>query len=172
MPTSITRAAVATDECTLSATAIFHPVGGRPPSLDAAPARAATSAERFPADPPLTNTPPATSGNPARSASQRSAWFSAQIAPAPSIHPAAIVDEAPTTRSKSTEAFVGAPGTNAIDDGWSVEIVAGASTSLQTRSASSPPRPSGVTVSPARRASSSPLAEPSRGCGLAMRLRA
>jgi hypothetical protein len=32
--------------------------------------------------------------------------------------------------------------------------------------------PSGVTVAPARRASSSPLAEPSSGCGLAMRLRA
>ena len=31
MPTSITRAAVATEECTLSATAIFHPAAGRPP---------------------------------------------------------------------------------------------------------------------------------------------
>jgi len=29
--------------------------------------------------------------------------------------------------------------------------------------------PSGVTVSPARRVSSSPVAEPSSGCGLAMR---
>jgi hypothetical protein len=171
-PTSITRAAVATDECTLSATAIFHPVAGRPPSRAAAADRAATSADRFPAEPPLTNTPPAPGGNPARSAIQRSAWFSAQIAPAPSIQPAAIVEDAPTTRSKSTAAFVGAPGTNAIDEGWSVEIVAGASTSAHTRRASSPPIPSGVTVAPARRVSSSPVAEPSSGCGLAIRPRA
>ncbi len=94
------------------------------------------------------------------------------MAPAPSIHPAAIVDDAPTTRSNSTAALVGAPGTNAIDDGWSVEMVAGASTSAHRRNASSPPMPSAVIVSPARRESSSPVAEPSSGCGLAMRLRA
>ena len=48
--------------------------------------RAATSALRLPAVPPLTNTPPAAAGSPARSAIQRSASFSANTAPAPSIH--------------------------------------------------------------------------------------
>ena len=86
---------------------------GRPPRRACAVCRAATSAERFPADPPETNTPPETSGKPASEAIHASAWFSAQIAPAPSIHPAAIVDDAPTIRSNRTLAFVGALGTNA-----------------------------------------------------------
>ena len=50
----------------------------------------------------------------------------------------------------------GAAGTNARDAGWSVEIVAGARTSAQIRSASSPPDPLGRDRSrPARRPSSS-----------------
>jgi hypothetical protein len=56
------------------------------------------------------------------------------------------VDDALITRSNNTLAFVGAFGTNARNAGWSVEIVAGASTSAHTRSASVPPIPSGVMV--------------------------
>ena len=145
---------------------------GRPSRRSDAACRAVTSAERFPAEPPETKTPPASPGNPARPATHRSASFSAQIAPAPSIHPVAIVDDAPTMRSKSTLAFVGAAGTNATDAGWSVEIVAGARTSAQIRSASSHPIPSGAIVRPARRASSSAGATRSSGWGLAIRFRA
>ena len=121
---------------------------GRPPRRSDAACRAVTSAERFPAEPPETKTPPASPGNPARPATHRSASFSAQIAPAPSIHPAAIVEDAPTMRSKSTLAFVGAAGTNATDAGWSVEIVAGARTSAQIRSASSHADPVGSDRAP------------------------
>ncbi len=46
--------------------------------------RAATSAERLPIVPPGTKAPPACGGSPARSAIQRSAWFSAKTAPEPS----------------------------------------------------------------------------------------
>ena len=119
----MTRAAAATLECTVSQAANRHRAGRS--RSDAAACRAVTSAERFPAEPPLTNTPPASGGSPAAPASHASAWFSAQIAPAPSIQPAAIVEDAPTIRSNSTLALVGAPGTNASDAGWSVEIVAG-----------------------------------------------
>ncbi len=48
--------------------------------------RAAISALRLPAVPPLTNTPPASAGSPARSAIYRSASFSANTAPPPSSH--------------------------------------------------------------------------------------
>jgi integrase len=169
--TSMTRAAAATEEWTVSAAANRQPPSGSDALPLRATSRAVTSAERFPAEPPLTNAPPADAGMPARSAIHRRAWFSAQIAPAPSIHPAAIVEEDPTTRSNSTLAFVGAPGMNESAAGWSVEIVAGASTSVQIRNASSPPRPSGTIVSPARWVSSPAGKERSRGCGFAMRLR-
>ena len=167
----MTRAAAATEECTVSAAAIFHRAG-RPSRRCMAACRAVTRLFRFPAEPPETNTPPAVAGSPARSAIQRSAWFSAQMAPAPSSQFAAMVEDAPTTRSKSTEAFVGAPGTNASEAGWSVEMVAGARISAQMRRASSPPMPSGVMVAPARRSSSALETGPSSGWGLAMRLRA
>jgi hypothetical protein len=94
-----------------------HHRSGRPPRRASAAWRAVTSAFRFPAEPPETNTPPAPSGNPARSAIHRSASFSAQIAPAPSIQPAAIVEDTPTIRSNRTEALVGALGTKATDAG-------------------------------------------------------
>jgi hypothetical protein len=81
--TSMTAAEDRTDECTLSATATRQR-SGRPPRRSAAAWRAATSAERLPFVPPWTNTPPASGGRPARSASQRRAWFSAKTAPAPS----------------------------------------------------------------------------------------
>ena len=109
---------------------------------------------------------------PAALASHASAWFSAQIAPAPSIQPAAIVEDAPTIRSNSTLAFVGAPGTNASAAGWSVEIVAGASTSPHRRSASSQPIPDAVTVAPTRLSSSDAGTTWSSGCAAAMRFRA
>ena len=74
--------------------------------------RAAMSAPRLPAVPPLTNTPPAVAGNPARSAIHRSAWFSAKMAPPPSSHDPAYTLDAPTTRSNRIAASVGAAGTN------------------------------------------------------------
>jgi hypothetical protein len=170
--TSITRAAPLIEEwASLEHTTVQR--SGRWPRRSAAVWRAATSPDRFPAEPPETKTPPAPTGMPARSAIQRSAWFSAQMAPAPSSHPAPMIDEAPTTRSKSTDAFEGAPGTKARLAGWSVESVAGASRSDHTRSASNPPRPPGVIVAPARRSSSSlEGVVPSSGCGCAMRFSA
>ena len=96
----------------------------------------------------------------------------AQMPPAPSIHAAPIVEDAPTTRSKSTEAFVGAAGTKARFAGWSVEIVAGARMSPQILKASCPPMPSGVIVRPASFVSSVPLIVRSSGWGLAIRSRA
>ena len=47
------------------------------------------------------------------------------------------------------EAAVGAAGTKDRKRGWSIEMHAGASTSPNTRSASRPPIPWGVTVVPA-----------------------
>ena len=82
--TSITRA-----DCATEAWAVAD-VTTRPRSARRAPSalrhrwRAATNAERFPAVPPETKVPPAAAGNPARPASQRNAWFSANTAPAPS----------------------------------------------------------------------------------------
>jgi hypothetical protein len=109
---SITRAADATDECAVSALAICQR-GGRPPSRSRAACRAVTSAERLPAVPPETKTPPDPGGSPTISVSHARAWFSAQTAPAPSSQFPPYVDEALITRSKSTLALVGAVGTNA-----------------------------------------------------------
>ena len=79
--------------------------------------------------PPDTNVPPASGGKPARSAIQRRAWFSAKIAPAPSIQLPAKMLDAPTTRSNNTELSVGAAGMKLHIRGWSSETHAGASTS-------------------------------------------
>ncbi len=170
--TSITRAADATDECTVSAGGDRQRAGVRRPGLAAAAWRAATRAERLPAEPPETKHAAgvARASRRARRAIA-SAWFSAQIAPPPSSQPAAIVEDAPTARSNSTLALLGAPGTNARKLGWSVVMVAGASTSVQIRSASSPPIPSGVIVGPAAAVSSSGGTGWSSGCGSAMRRR-
>ena len=91
--------------------------------------RAAISALRLPAVPPLTNTPPAVAGSPTRSAIHRSASFSAKIAPPPSSHDPAYTLDAPTTRSNRIDASVGAAGTNDRNRGWSTEMHAGPSTS-------------------------------------------
>ena len=82
--TSITRAADATDEWTVSAHAICQRGGRAPPRAVVAACRAATSADRLPAVPPETKQPPASAGMPARSAIHRSTWFSAHTAPPPS----------------------------------------------------------------------------------------
>lgn len=70
------RAADHTEECA-SWTAAIRQRAGRFLRERAAWSRAATSPERFPAEPPDTNVPPASGGRPARSANHRSAWFSA-----------------------------------------------------------------------------------------------
>ena len=82
--TSMTLAASRIDEWALGAHAT--PATRLRPRRSRQVSRATVIAVRLPAVPPLTNTPPAVSGRPARPASQRSAWFSAWIAPAPSIH--------------------------------------------------------------------------------------
>jgi hypothetical protein len=75
--TSITtRNACLTDEWVSSVTQTAHRAGREPRRCNA-DSRAATSADRLPIVPPCTNTPPASAGSPARSAIQRSAWFSA-----------------------------------------------------------------------------------------------
>ena len=85
------------------------PDGGRRAGASAA-SRAATSADRLPIVPPWTNAPPASAGSPARSAIQRSAWFSAYTAPEPSSHEPPYTLEAPTSMSKPAAALVGALG--------------------------------------------------------------
>ena len=60
--------------------------------------------------PPETNTPAESAGQPSRSLSQRSTWFSAKIAPAPFSHIPPNTFAAETTVSKATAARVGAAG--------------------------------------------------------------
>ena len=92
--TSITRAAACTEACDSSVAAKDHRPGGSPRSSRAR-WRAATSADRFAAVPPVTKQPPAPSGKPARPASQSRVWFSAAIAPAPlSQYPPKMLDAA------------------------------------------------------------------------------
>ena len=57
--------------------------------------------------------------------------------------------DAPTTRSNRIDASVGAAGTNDKNRGWSMEMLAGPSTSAKMRNASRPPMPLAVTVLPA-----------------------
>jgi hypothetical protein len=86
--------------------------GRRPPRACSAASRAATRADRLPIVPPWTKAPPASSGSPARSANQRSAWFSAYTAPDPSSHEPEYTDVAPTSMSNPAAALVGALGMN------------------------------------------------------------
>ena len=108
--------------------------------------RAAMSADKLPLVPPLTNTPPAVSGRPARPTNHCNAWFSAYTAPAPSSHEPAYTFDAPTTRSNNTDDSVGAPGTNDRNNGWSTLMQEGASCSVKISSAFNAPKPSGVMV--------------------------
>jgi len=81
----ITRTACLTEEWVSPVTQTAQR-RGRVPRIRSAFSRAATSAERFPIVPPCTKVPPVPAGMPARSAIQRSAWFSAWTAPDPSSH--------------------------------------------------------------------------------------
>ena len=109
--TSITFAALTIEEWASSLQAITHLVASG--DFFFASERATTNAERFPMVPPCTNTPPAASGIPAKSDSQRSAWFSAKTAPAPSCHEPPYKALAPTTRSKRFAYSLGAEGIKA-----------------------------------------------------------
>ena len=153
-----------TDECASAPTATRHRCG-RPPRWRAACSRAAKSADRFPADPPDTKHPPASAGSPASRASTSSAWFSAYTAPAASSHDVAQMDDAATTVSNRRAVFVGAAGMNARWRGLSVDMHAGARTSVKSASTSSGGRPSAVIVCPARAASSAAGTGPSSGAG-------
>ena len=104
------RAAEATEEWAVEAQASAQPPSGRRPRSRSAWSRAVASAERFPWVPPETNTPAASAGQPSRSASQRSTWFSAKIAPAPFSQIPPNTFAAETTVSKATAARVGAAG--------------------------------------------------------------
>ncbi|CAB4684946.1 unannotated protein [freshwater metagenome] len=109
--TSMTFAADAMDECDSSEHAITQRVASG--NFLRASARATTSADKFPIVPPCTNTPPAESGNPAKSISHCNAWFSANTAPAPSCHEPPYKALAPTTRSNKFANSLGADGINA-----------------------------------------------------------
>ena len=82
--------------------------------------RATASADKFAADPPETNVPPAEAGMPARSAIQRSTWFSATIAPDASSQEQPCSEAMETTVSNSRAALVGAAGMNPKNRGLSV----------------------------------------------------
>ena len=98
------------EECAWSLTAIRTRSYGPRPSRRRAVSRATTSADRFPAEPPVTKQPPAPAGSPARSASSRSTWFSAAIAPAASSQEMPCSEAQETTMSNSSAALVGAAG--------------------------------------------------------------
>ena len=141
------------EECawSLTATRVRSP---RPSPRRARPtSRATVRADRLPADPPETNTPPAPAGSPARSAMSRSTWFSAAIAPAASRAEIPWMLEPDTSMSNSRAAFVGAAGMNARKFEASELITCGASTSVHisiTRCGSVPSaviRPSSCAVS-------------------------
>ena len=163
--TSMTSHALLTEECAWVVPATAHRRGSSPARRERAVCRAATSADRLPIVPPGTNTPPAVSGRPARSATQRRAAFSAWTAPAPSSQLPAYSAEAPTTRSNSVLASVGAQGMNDRNRGWSVEMHAGASSVVNRSSAAAPPSPVAVMVAPATSSSSAGVRGPSRGTG-------
>ena len=173
--TSMTRAAESIEECAPSEATTAHLTGRPEPSASRrriASSRAAMRADRFPMVPPEAKQPPAPSGRPTRSATQRSAWFSAYTVPAASNQEVAHIADAPTTRSNRTEAFVGAPGTKERNRGWSVDRHAGARWSVKAASADSPPMPSSVMVCPTASQSSWWDRGPSRGGSVFTRSRA
>ena len=102
-----------TDEWAWSLTATLAVTPGARSRRARPTSRATASAERLAAEPPVTNTPPAVAGSPARSAIQRRAWFSAAIAPDASSQLIPWRDAAETTMSKSSDALLGAAGMNA-----------------------------------------------------------
>ena len=72
--------------------------------------RATASAERFPAEPPFTKHPPASSGRPASSRSHPRAAFSAATAAPASCQLSPENDHAPTKPSNSAAEVAGAAG--------------------------------------------------------------
>lgn len=126
-------------------------------------ADATARAERLPAEPPLTKQPPAPAGRPARSASQRSASFSAWTTPDASSQELAHIELALTTRSKASDVFVGAAGMKERYRGWSVERHAGARTSTNSVSTASTPIPCGVIACGALRCNASGVSHRSSG---------
>ena len=124
--------------------------------------------DRLPAEPPATKQPPAPAGSPARSASTRSAWFSAATGPAASIHDVPWREEQATTMSNSSEALVGAAGMKARNFGLSHDTTAVASvlsnTSI-TMAGSTPPS----VMSPSRLAASDSLTAPPKSSGTGSR---
>ena len=147
------RSVLRIEECAVSPTATRQRPAGRPWRAVAV-SRAANSAERLPADPPETKQPPAAGGIPARSARTRRTWFSAYTAPDASSHDVAHIDDAATTVSNTSDAFVGAAGMNARNRGLSVDRHAGASTSVKIFRISSGGRPPLVIAPPACASSS------------------
>ena len=105
----MTAAAAPTEEWAWSVAASRSLPGGRPCSATNV-CRAATSADRLPTVPPWTKQPPAASGMPARSASQRRAWFSAYTVPAALRQLPAYIDDAATAMSNSLAASRGRRG--------------------------------------------------------------
>ena len=121
--TSRSRIVFAIDECVCSLTAMRS--GDRAAAPRRARCRARPRARRGSRPSrPARSTPPAPAGRPARSARKRSAWFSACTAPAASNHEMPDSDDADTTMSKSSDAFVGAAGMNARNRGLSHEMTA------------------------------------------------
>ena len=113
--TPMTSAAERIEEWASAAQARLQPPsgsGGRPAERRRcwAVCRAATSAERFPVVPPLTNVPPAVAGQPSSVAIQPSTWFSAWMAPAPVSQWPPKMFATLVARSKATAARVGADG--------------------------------------------------------------
>ena len=140
----MTRAAAATLECALSLGGEPPSGPGRPPRRSAAACRAVTSADRLPGR---------AAGDEDAAGSRRGTRRGRRPTAAPGSRPRSRRRRRSTPPRSWTmrprrgrtgrRAFVGAAGTNATAAGWSVEIVAGARTSAQMRSASSPPMPVG-----------------------------
>ena len=141
------------EECAWSLTAIRVRSPRPSPRFRRPTSRATVRADRLPAEPPETNTPPALGGMPARSAMSRRTWFSAAIAPAASRAEIPWMLEPETSMSNNREALVGAAGMNARKLTASELITCGARTSVHisiTRCGSVPSaviRPSSCAVS-------------------------
>ncbi len=97
---------------------------------------------------------------------KRNASFSAQTAPADSIHETPLIDASETTASNNIDAFVGADGIQAKKRGLSARITAGASTEVKRSSTTRGSFPVGVDQLPgARRPTSEGSTVPPSGAG-------
>ena len=123
---SSSRRVLTTEECASEPTATRSRLRAVPGDRSLAVSRATASAERLPAEPPLTKAPPADGGRPARSASRRRTWFSACTAPAASSQEMPWIEAHETSMSNSSDAFVGAEGMKPRNRGLSAEMTEGA----------------------------------------------